>query len=119
MLVAALMAVVLLLSAGWAGSWACDMGSSGCACPCEREAPQGTPRDVAQRPSCCGSVEATDVVVAAVVGESFESWVPNARRSPASQRSVSVLRSALPCPGSGRGPPQKLSVFLSHQALLL
>ncbi len=120
MLVAALMAVVLLLSAGWAGSWACEMGgSSGCACPCGSEAPEAMPRDAAQRPRCCASEDSTDVVVAGVVGESFEPWVPDARVSPTPRRFVSVLRSGLPRPGASRAPPRKTSVFLSHQALLL
>ena len=119
-LVAALMVVVLLLGAGWAGSWACEMGgSSGCACPCGSEEPEGTPRDVAQRPSCCAPDDPTDVMVAGVVGESFESWAPKGHLCLAPRGFVSVLRSGVPGVGASRGPPQKLPVFLSHQALLL
>lgn len=121
MLIAALMALVLLLSAGWVGSWPCEMGgSSDCACPCGTEAPASEgARDAAERPDCCASEEATDVLVAGVVGGPIESWAPHARLSPAPRRLFSALRPGLQRRGASRGPPQKLSVFLCHQALLL
>ncbi|MGH1346837.1 MAG: hypothetical protein ACRBN8_35040 [Nannocystales bacterium] len=121
-LVAALVSLMLLASAGWSGSLACAMDrSSERACPCEGEGAgsEGPPAASAHRPSCCASEDPSDVSVTGVLGDSSEpSGAELGQRNPTLRPFCSPCLSP-PQRGTSRGPPTLLRVFLRNQALLI
>ena len=121
-LVAALVSVVLLASAGWSGSWACAMDrSSERACPCggEGAVSEGPPAASAHRPSCCTPEDPSDVLVTAVLGDSSEPWAAELGQRDPTRRPLCSQCLSPPHHRTSRGPPTLLRVFLRNQALLI